>query len=207
MPVIESFQSHAFEVGQDKHALALVRRPDFTRAEYSPRRLVTNLFQLSNDLSESEGDVSFDIFKEAGSWSQNPNSICDPRPEVARVFFSCSLASGRERLARVSRNENVHQSVKRLVWEGFKIAPNRCCIQESRFHLTDEIGLSEPLKFTICKGSHSLAKDVFESKSNATISGAHFESCDGIIHMPPPCRRPKCGHEPWPASPCDSRGD
>jgi hypothetical protein len=57
--------SLALIVGQDEHPLALVRCPDFSRAEYSPRRLVTNLFQLSNDLSESEGDVSFDILKEA----------------------------------------------------------------------------------------------------------------------------------------------
>jgi hypothetical protein len=127
--------------------------------------------------------VSFDILKEAELGSQNPNSVCDKWPEVAWIVFTGSLACGREWLARVSRNEDVHQSVKRFVWEGFKIAPNRCCIQESRFHLTDEIGLGEPLKLTICDGSQSLTKDVFESKSNAAIPGAHFESCDGSIHI------------------------
>jgi hypothetical protein len=102
---------------------------------------------------------------------------------VSWVFFSGSLSSGREWLTRVSRNEDVHQSVKVFIWEGFKIAPNRCRIQESLFHFTEEIGLSEPLKLTICDGSQSLAKDVFDSKSNAAIPGAHFESCDGSIHI------------------------
>ena len=60
-----SLYSLALIVGQDEDALSLVRCADFRRAEYSPRRCVTNLFQLSNDLSESEGDVAFDIFKEA----------------------------------------------------------------------------------------------------------------------------------------------
>jgi len=172
-------------VGQDEHPFSLVRRADFTRREYSPRALITNAFQFSNDFAESEADVSFDIFKEAESWPKKSNSVCNPRPEVSWIVFTCSLACGREWLTRVSCNEDVHQSVKRSVWEGFKIAPYRCDIQESFFHLTDEIGLSEPLKLTICDGPQSLAKDVFESKSNAAISGAHFESCNGrgIIHI------------------------
>jgi hypothetical protein len=81
------------------------------------------LFQLSNDLSESKTDVSFDVLEKTHSGLKKSNSVCDPRPEVAGVFFSCSFSCGRERLARVSRNEDVHQSVKRLVWEGFKIVP------------------------------------------------------------------------------------
>jgi hypothetical protein len=127
--------------------------------------------------------VSLDILKEAHSWSENPNSVCDPRPQVSWVFLSCSLSCGRERLARVSCNEDVHQSVKFSVREGLKIVPKRCDIQESFFHFTDEIGLSKPLKLTICEASQSFAKDVFEAKSNAAISGAEFKSGDGIIHI------------------------
>ncbi len=170
-------------VGQDKNSLPLVRRTDFTRREYSPRHLVTQLFQIADDCGESQRNVSFDIFEEAGSWSKKANSVCDPWPEVAGIVFTCSLSCGRERLARVSCNEDVHQSVKFSVREGFKIVPKRCDIQESFFHFTDEIGLSEPLKLTICEASQSFAKDVFEAKSNAAISGAEFKSCDGIIHI------------------------
>ena len=170
-------------MGQDEDPLALVRCANFTRREYSPRRLITDLFQLSNDFAESKADMSFDILEEAHFWSENPNSVCDPRPQVSGVTFPCSLSCGRERLARVSCNEDVHQSVKFSVREGFKIVPKRCDIQESFFHFTDEIGLSKPLKLTICEASQSFAKDVFEAKSNAAISGAEFKSCDGSIHI------------------------
>jgi hypothetical protein len=58
-------------VGQDEDPLALMRRADFSRAEYSPRRRVTKLAQMLDDLSESEADVSFDVLEEAQPWSQN----------------------------------------------------------------------------------------------------------------------------------------
>ena len=51
-------------VGQDKHPLPLVWRPNFSRAEYSPRRCVTIFFQIGKDCGESKRDVPFDVFKE-----------------------------------------------------------------------------------------------------------------------------------------------
>jgi hypothetical protein len=87
-----SFQSRVVAVGQNEDSLSLMRRADFTRAEYSPRRFVTNASQFFNDISESKRDMSFDVFKEAEFGSQNPNSVCDVRPEVSRVVFSKSFA-------------------------------------------------------------------------------------------------------------------
>jgi hypothetical protein len=58
-------------VGQDEDPLALVWRADFSRAEYSPRRRVTKLAQMLDDLSESKADVSLNVFKEAEPGSQN----------------------------------------------------------------------------------------------------------------------------------------
>jgi hypothetical protein len=79
-------------VGQDEHALSLVRRADFTRAEYSPRRRVTKASQFFNDISESETDMSFDVFKKAEFWSKKSNPICDVRPEVSWIVFAESFA-------------------------------------------------------------------------------------------------------------------
>jgi hypothetical protein len=67
---------------------------DLRRAEYSPRRLVTKLFQVSDNFFESEADMPFDVLEEALLWSHSPNSICDPRPEVARVVFSLPVSGG-----------------------------------------------------------------------------------------------------------------
>jgi hypothetical protein len=79
-------------VGQDKHPLPLVWRATFSRAEYSPRRFITEAFQICNDLSESKADVSFDVLKEADSWSKKANAVCDEWPQVSWVVRSGSLA-------------------------------------------------------------------------------------------------------------------
>jgi hypothetical protein len=89
-----SFQSLAFAVGQDEDPFSLVRRADFTRAEYAPRHLITHVSQFFNDCSESEGDVSFDVFKEANSGLHESNPICDEWPEVSGIFCAKTFAGG-----------------------------------------------------------------------------------------------------------------
>lgn len=112
VPVIESFQSLAFAVGQDEDSLALMRCANFTRAEYSPRRFVTNAFQFADDPSESQRDVSFDVLKEADSGSHSSNSICDPWPEMSGVVFSKSFSGCGEWLAGITSREDVHAVTK-----------------------------------------------------------------------------------------------
>jgi hypothetical protein len=62
-----------------------MRRAAFSRAEYSPRRLITKLFQFCNNLSESESDMSFDILEEAKPGSHPSDSVSDVRPEVTGI--------------------------------------------------------------------------------------------------------------------------
>ena len=80
-----------FGVAHDVDSFSLVRCADFRRAEYSPRRCVTKAFQVFNDLSESETDVSFDVLEEAARRSNCVHMLSDPRPEVSGVVFTCSL--------------------------------------------------------------------------------------------------------------------
>jgi hypothetical protein len=81
----ESFQSLLLAVGQDEDTLPLVWRTAFSRAEYSPRRFVTQFFQVADDAGESQRDVSFDVLKEAHLGSHKSNSVCDERPKVSWV--------------------------------------------------------------------------------------------------------------------------
>jgi hypothetical protein len=97
------------------------------------------LFQFSNDFSESEGDMSFDILEEAELGSENPNSVCDEGPEVSWVVSSEPLSCRAEWLAGVATSEDVHAVAKRSPREGFKIRPNRCRVHESRFHFCDQV--------------------------------------------------------------------
>ena len=94
MPFIESFQSLAFEVGQDEDALPLVGRANFSLAEYAPRCSVTEASQFFNDCSESQGDMSFDVLKEAKSGLHESNSICDEWPEVSGIFGAEAFSGG-----------------------------------------------------------------------------------------------------------------
>jgi hypothetical protein len=56
--------------------------------------LVTKFFQFSNDFSQTEADVSFDVLKEADPGSEKSNSLCDVGPQVARIFCSKPLSCG-----------------------------------------------------------------------------------------------------------------
>jgi hypothetical protein len=89
-----------------------VRCADFRRREYSPRRVITKSFQIFDDISESEADVSFNVLEEDDSGSHGNNSICDPRPEVSWVVFSKSLACCTKWLTGIASREDVHAVTK-----------------------------------------------------------------------------------------------
>ena len=122
-------------VGHNEDPFSLVGCADFSRAEYSPRRFVTKAFQVANDFSESKVDVSFDVFKETSNRSNCSDDFPDVRPEMSFVFFCSSFSSDTERGTWIAASDNVNSSSKRLHWQGFKICPNRCGIQLTRFHL------------------------------------------------------------------------
>jgi hypothetical protein len=128
------------------------------------------LFQLSNDLSESEGDVAFDIFKEANAGLKKSNSVCDKWPEVARVVCAEALSGCAEWLAGIAPSEDVHAATKLCPWEGFKIRPDRCWVHESRFHFCDQVRAGET--FDLTKSDRAQISDnSVESKLNAAVSG------------------------------------
>jgi hypothetical protein len=126
-------------VGQYEDSFPSMGRTNFSRREYSPRRLVTKLFQIANDFSESKGDVSFDVFKEHNGWSAKPNSICDVPPQRPSVFFPPALSISAEWLTRVAAMEYIHFSTKLLEWECFKVRPDRSWSHLLRFHLRNQV--------------------------------------------------------------------
>jgi hypothetical protein len=128
--------------------------------------------------------VAFHILKEAELGSQNPNSVCDKRPEVARVVCAEALSGCAEGLAGIAPSEDVHAVTKVCPWEGFKIRPDRCCVHESRFHFCDQIRAAEG--FDLTKSDRAQISDnSVESKLNAAVSGTKSEVCNcfGSIHI------------------------
>jgi hypothetical protein len=128
--------------------------------------------------------VSFDILKEAELGSQNPNSVCDERPEVPRVFCAEALSGCAEWLAGIAPSEDVHAVTKLCPWEGFKIRPDRCCVHESRFHFADQVRAGEG--FDLTKSDRAQISDnSVQSKLNAAVSGTKSDVCNcfGSIHI------------------------
>jgi hypothetical protein len=114
--------------------------------------------------------VSLDVFKEAHGWLHSANSICNEGPQMPWVGCSEPLSGCAERLARVAARQYAHLSVKAVPWEGFKIRPDRSCVQESRFHLCNQVRAGEG--FDLAKSDCSqIWEHSLESKVNAAISG------------------------------------
>jgi hypothetical protein len=178
--------SDALMVGHDEHPLSLVRSANFSRAEYSPRRAVTESFQLFNDFSQPKGDVSLDVLEEADSWSQNPNAICDGWPEVPLVFGSKSLTGCAEWLAGVATREDVHAVRKRCPREGSQIAPDWSRIKLPAFHAREKEFDGGCFPLTVSDRAQ-VADNSRKSKVDSSVSGAEAEMSDfswfGSIHM------------------------
>jgi hypothetical protein len=78
--------------------------------------------------------VPFDVLEEAESGLENPNSICDPRPEVPRVVLSGSFSGCAEGLAGITAREDVHFASKRPPRKGLEISPDRSRVKRPVFH-------------------------------------------------------------------------
>lgn len=103
---------------------------------------------------------------------------------MSGVFVSGALTCGTERLAWKTSREETHASVKVCEWEGAQIRPDRCDVQEPRFHLRDQIGDREG--FDLTKSDCAQASDcAAESKVNAAVASAEGDVSKGrgIIHM------------------------
>jgi hypothetical protein len=148
-----------------------VRCANFSRAEYSPRRAVTESFQFCNDFSQPKGDVSFDVLEEADSGAQNANSICDGRPEVSLVFGSKSFACCAEWLAGVATREDVHSVRKLCPREGSQISPDWSRIKLPIFHAREKEfdGGCFPLTVSDCA---QVADNSRKPKVDASVSRA-----------------------------------
>ena len=90
--------------------------------------------------------------------------------------------------AGVPAREDVHQSVKLSEWEAFDIRPDRCWVQESRFHFRDQVRDGEGFDLTKSDCAHA-SESSAESDINSTVPGAQADMiCFGIIHI----RFPSC---------------
>ena len=129
--------------------------------------------------------MTLDILKENASGSYFPDSFADVGPKVSGIFVPESPSRCAERLARIAASDDVNCASKEPHWEGFKVRPNRCRSQLTRFHLRNQVGSGEGFDLHISEDS-MLNPGELKSSLDATISGAKCENSGcvfGIIHI------------------------
>jgi hypothetical protein len=109
-----------------------MRRACFCRCEEANRRREAQSAYVPANLVKAKCDVPRDILEkepfEAVDFADDPGNV---GPEVAGVVFALALSSLAERLAGVSCQERVGNSVPRAAAEPFEVVPDWCWVKIS----------------------------------------------------------------------------
>jgi hypothetical protein len=141
--------------GEDEETFALVGRADFRRREESCRKAVAHADQSCGDFGETEAEMMGDILEEDERWLHFADDAGDMRPEVARVVRTPALARDRERLARITRSDDIHRAAPRAAVEGGNVVPDNSLIQGRVFHPRHESGCGVGFPFDMAHSTIS----------------------------------------------------
>ena len=139
--------------GEDEQAFPAMRRADFRRRKQSCRKPVAQRDQSAGDFGEAEAEMMGDVFEEDEGRLDLADDAGDMRPEVARVVGAPSLARHAERLARVSRRDEIHRAAPRLAVECGNVVPDKSLIQGRVRHPRHESGRSVGLPLDMAHSS------------------------------------------------------
>ena len=94
------------------------------------------------------------------------------RPEVARIVRSPAPSCDAERLARITRRDEIHRAAPRPAVEAGKVVPDRRLIQGLVFHPRHEDGRGEGVPLDV---THSTVSGLGQHKSEVEATGAGAE--------------------------------
>ncbi len=166
--------------GEDEEPLALVRRADFRRREEACRKAVAHADQSAGDFGEAEAEMMGDILEEDEGRLDLADDAGDMRPEVARVVRAPAFARDGERLARISRSDDVHRAAPRAAVEGSNVVPDNSRIQGRVFHPRHESGCGEGLPFDMAHSTISWDDDG-EPEVEPACAGAEGETEEACV--------------------------
>ena len=101
-----------------------MRRADFCRAEQTRRRRVAHVPKLSQNGFKAEGDMTGNVFEEHPFRTALDDDAGDLWPQVPRVVGATAFASGAERLAGISREDDVEGTAEDPGIEAAQIVPD-----------------------------------------------------------------------------------
>jgi hypothetical protein len=167
----EEALSFAVAVGQDEEALAAVRRADLGRAHKIPLRIEPERGKVGQHSIEPKAKVAGDVLKEDERRSALRDDARDLGPQVPLVALAALLSGDAERLAGVSRSDEIHCATPALAVEGLEIVPDRSAIQPRLFHPGHEHSRSECLPLDV----QNTAAPAGQSEIDATDPGAEVD--------------------------------
>ncbi|UOA28657.1 hypothetical protein [Pseudosulfitobacter sp. DSM 107133] len=159
-------------MGQDEDALPLVRRADFCRTEQARRRRVTHCPKLSQHGFKAETDVPGDILNEDPFGVAFADDTGDLGPEVPGIVGTAAFASGAERLAGISGEDDVEGTAEGVGIEAMQVVPDRRGREISCALGGDEDGAGPVLPVDKCAGVET---GLGEHKSQIKASAACAE--------------------------------
>ena len=169
-------------VGQHEKPLSKVRRADFFRRKQSCFNPVAHASKLARDFVKSELEMIRDVLEEDEAGLAFANDSRDVGPKVSRIVRALALARATEWLARVARNEDIHDAAPRAAVEGFKIRPNSRAIDGSVLHT--RVQLFRGCDFVFHDADRSSS---WNSQSQAKVdtgdAGAQTEDVGSLSHI------------------------
>lgn len=144
-----------FADGEDEEPLALVGRTDFRRCEEACRKAVAHADQSCGDFGETKAEMMGDILEEDEGRLDLGDDAGDMWPEVTRVLGAEPSACNGERLARITRSDDVHRAAPRPAVEGGNVVPYNSLIQGRVFHPRHESGCGEGFPFDMAHSTIS----------------------------------------------------
>ena len=112
-------------MGKNEEPFPPMRRTDFRRSEEARRKPVAHADQSCGDFGKTEAQMMGDVFEEDERRFDLSDDAGNMGPEMSWILSAETLACQRERLARISRREDVHCAAPRAAVEGGKVRPDR----------------------------------------------------------------------------------
>ena len=140
-------------------------------AHKAPLRIEPEVGKVTEDSIESQPKVACDVLQEHDTGSHFANDSSNPRPKVPGIIFAEPLPSITERLARVSRSDEIHDAAPRSAVEGSQVVPDRSAIQGRLVHPRHKGGRCSSVPFNMTHGPKVAAEGQADAEVEAPVPG------------------------------------
>ena len=166
-------------MGHNEEPPTLVGCADLCRTEQARFDCKAQFAKVSEDCVGSQGQVSFDVFKETPFGIEFGNDPPDMGPEVPGIVFPEASAGEGKRLAGISASEDMNLATPRAAVEGGNVVPDRCFIQGRVCHPGHDSGRNEGFPLDVTNSAISGLCDM-QSEFETADAGAEGDPDEGI---------------------------